>query len=82
MNTAPYIERVTSRVWPQPTPTNAERIEDWRRKYVRVPIEAQCTPIHRVGSPARQGVPPAPPPHCRAGSLFFAQPTSDEGLLK
>lgn len=47
MNTAPYIERVTSRVWPQPTPTNAERLEDWRRKYVRPPIEIQCAPIHK-----------------------------------
>lgn len=45
------IERVPYYGWPKPTPTNAERIEAWRRKYALVPIEAQCTPIHRVGSP-------------------------------
>lgn len=71
------IERVPYCVWPRPTPTNPERIEAWRRKYALVPIEAQCAPIHRSEAPARQGVPPAPTPHCRVGGLFFAQPTSD-----
>lgn len=41
------IERVPYYGWPRPTPTNAERIEAWRRKYVRVPIEAQCAPIRK-----------------------------------
>lgn len=39
------IERVPYYGWPKPTPTNAERIEAWRRKYALVPIEAQCAPI-------------------------------------
>lgn len=39
------IERVPYCVWPRPTPTNAERIEAWRRKYVRVPVELKCAPI-------------------------------------
>lgn len=71
------IERVPYYGWPKPTPTNAERIEAWRRKYALVPIEAQCTPIHRVGSPTRQGVPPAPTPYCRVGGLFFTRSASD-----
>ena len=43
------IERVPYYGCPKPTPTNAERIEAWRRKYALVPIEAQCAPI---GPPA------------------------------
>lgn len=39
------IERVPYYGWPKPTPTNAERIEAWRRKYVRVPMELKCAPI-------------------------------------
>ena len=34
------VERVPYYGWPKPTPTNAERIEAWRRKYQRVPVEA------------------------------------------
>ena len=41
------VERVPYYGWPKPTPTNAERIEAWRRKYQRVPIELQCAPIRR-----------------------------------
>ena len=75
------IEKVPYYGWPKPTPTNAERIEAWRRKYALVQIKAQCAPLHRVGSPARwEGFSPVPEP--RVGGLFFAQPTSDEGLLK
>lgn len=71
------IEKVPYYGWPKPTPTNAERIEAWRRKYALVPIEYQVKPFDRPEAPARQGVPPAPPPHCRVGSLFFAKATSD-----
>lgn len=39
------IERVPYYGLPRPTPTNAERIEAWRRKYVRVPMELKCAPI-------------------------------------
>ena len=39
------IEKVPYYGWPKPTPSNAERIEAWRRKYVRVPVELQCAPI-------------------------------------
>jgi hypothetical protein len=56
MSTAPYIERVTNRVWPLPTPTNDERAEAWRRKYVRVPIEMQCAPIKNQNEPEQDGV--------------------------
>ena len=70
-------ERVIG-VWPRPTPTNAERIEAWRQKYARVPIEAQCAPIHRVGSPTREeGF--SPVPECRVGGLFFTR-TESEGI--
>lgn len=41
------IERVPHYGWPRPTPTNAERIEAWRRKYRLVPIELQCAPIRK-----------------------------------
>ena len=41
------IERVPYYGWPKPTPTNAERIEAWRRKYQLVPIELQCAPIRK-----------------------------------
>lgn len=70
------IEKVPYYGWPKPTPTNAERIDAWRRKYQLVPIEAQCAPIHRAGSPARDdGF--SPVPKSRVGGLFFAQHTSD-----
>lgn len=55
---------------------------------VSPPHCAAATHFTRAEAPARQGVPPAPPPHCRVGGLFFAQPTSDkpgvpgEGILK
>ena len=39
------IERVPYYGWPKPTPTNAERIEAWRRKYKNVPIEMQVAHI-------------------------------------
>lgn len=41
------IERVPYYGWPKPTPTDAERIEAWRRKYQLVPIELQCAPIRK-----------------------------------
>ena len=44
------VERVPYYGWPKPTPTNAERIEAWRRKYQLVPIELQCAPAHPYGS--------------------------------
>ena len=69
------IEHVRG-VWPRPVPPNSERIEAWRQKYARVPIEAQCAPIHRIGSPARQeGF--SPVPECRVGGLFFTQSESE-----
>lgn len=56
------IERVPYYGWPRPTPTNAERIEAWRRKYQLVPIELQCAPIRKpvgfdelLGCRAHQG---------------------------
>lgn len=71
------VERVPYYGWPQPTPTNPERIEAWRQKYARGLIERQVEPFRRSEAPTRQGVPPAPPPHCRAVSLFFDQTTSE-----
>lgn len=51
------IERVPYYGWPKPTPTNAERIEAWRRKYQLVPIELQCAPIRKPNNstPASAG---------------------------
>lgn len=49
------IERVPYYGWPRPTPTNRERIEAWRRKYQRVPIELQCAPIRKPNKPAGAG---------------------------
>lgn len=71
------IERVPYYGWPKPTPTNAERIEAWRQKYARVPIERQVEPFRRSEAPTRQGVPPAPLPNCRVGGLFFTRTVSD-----
>lgn len=55
------IERVPYYGWPQPTPTNAERIEAWRRKYQLVPIELQCAPIRKpntnTSAPAGKEIP-------------------------
>lgn len=48
------IERVPYYGWPKPTPTNAERIEAWRRKYQLVPIELQCAPIRKPGADSEQ----------------------------
>ena len=44
---------------------------------VSPPHCAMAIHFHRAEAPARQGVPPAPTPHCRVGGLFFAQATSD-----
>ncbi len=49
------IERVPYYGWPKPTPTNAERIEAWRRKYQLVPIELQCAPIRKTGADSGTG---------------------------
>ena len=51
------IERVPYYGWPKPTPTNAERVEAWRRKYQRVPVELQCAPIRKqdTNTPASAG---------------------------
>ena len=68
------IERVPYYGWPKPAPTNAERIEAWRQKYARVPIERQVEPFRRSEAPTRhEGF--SPVPDCRVGSLFFAQTT-------
>ena len=53
------IERVPYCVWPKPTPTNPERIEAWRRKYARVPIDLQCAPVRKLD-------PGDPTPHTSA----------------
>lgn len=39
------IERVPYYGWPKPPQSNAERIEAWRQKYGRVPVELQVAPI-------------------------------------
>ena len=50
------IEKVPYCVWPKPTPTNAERIEAWRRKYRLVPVEATTQPIKpHTQAPAQAG---------------------------
>lgn len=38
---------------------------------------ARATSFHRAEAPTRQGVPPAPPPYCRVGDLFFTRTASD-----
>lgn len=48
----PLIEHVPSMRWPMPPLTNYERRELWRRKYVRVPIEATCEPITQPDPPS------------------------------
>ena len=48
----PFLQRVTGRRWPAPTPTPAQRMEAWRRRYQATTIEQQTAPIGRTGSNA------------------------------